>query len=106
LLRPILALAVLATVSTTVTYIAPLVSLSAGLHPVDTATAYSFDGWNIKSLLDFLNVGYFYLTAPAGGSSATLIGWVKVVFVAYVLLALWLIALIFDAFIRRVGISR
>jgi hypothetical protein len=51
-------------------------------------------------------VCYFYLTAPAGGSGAELLGWVKVVFVTYVLLALWLIALIFDAFIRRTGTSK
>jgi hypothetical protein len=69
-------------------------------------TIYGFSGWDAKSLLNFLDVGYFYLTAPAGGSSATPVGWVKLVFIAYVLLALWLIALVFDAFIRKVGTSR
>ena len=65
-----------------------------------------FSGWNTRSLFGFLNVAYFYLTAPAGGSSAAPIGWVKFVFVIYILLAMWLIALIFDAFIRRAGTSR
>jgi hypothetical protein len=60
----------------------------------------------MKSILNILNVGYFYLTAPAGGSGGELIGWVKVIFVTYVLLALWLLALIFDAFVRRIGTSR
>jgi hypothetical protein len=67
---------------------------------------YGFSGWNAESLWNFLNVGYFYLTAPAGGSSATPSGWVKLVFVAYVLLALWLIALVFNVFIRKIGTSK
>ena len=105
-IRPISAIAVLALASTTISYLAPLASPLAGIRPAESGAIYGFSGWNAKSLLDFLNVAYFYLTAPAGGSSATPTGWVKFVFVAYVLLALWLIALVFDAFIRKVGTSR
>ena len=89
-----------------VTYFAPLDSAATGLHPVGGGLVYGFHGWDFGSVLSFLNVTYFYLTAPAGGSGAILIGWVKVVFVAYVLFALWLLALIFDAFVRRIGTSR
>ena len=106
LLRPILALGFLAVICATITYVAPLITPATGIHPTETATTYGFNGWNSESLLNFLNVGYFYLTAPAGGSGAELVGWVKAVFVIYVLLALWLIALIFDAFIRKAGTSR
>jgi hypothetical protein len=106
IIRPISAVAVLALASTVISYLAPLVSPLTGIRPAESGTIYGLSGWNSKSLLDFLNVGYFYLTAPAGGSSATPSGWVKLVFVAYVLLALWLIALIFDVFIRKVGMSR
>jgi hypothetical protein len=106
LIRPILALGVLAAISTVITYIAPLISPTTGLHAAETGPVYNFKGWTVDSGLNFLNVGYFYLTAPAGGSGAELIGWVKVVFVAYILLALWLLALIFDAFVRRIGTSR
>jgi len=49
------------------------------------------------------NVLYFFLTAPAGGSQDDLHGWVKVVFVVYLLAALWLIALTFEASTRRLG---
>jgi hypothetical protein len=101
-----LALAVLTIAGATITYFAPLISPSTGIRPPGTAVAYGFHGWSIESLLNFLNVDYFYLTAPAGGSGAEPTGWAKVVFVSYVLLALWLIALIFDAFIRRAGTSR
>ena len=104
--RPILALGALAAIGIAVTYIAPLVSPATGLHPVEIGSFYTFEGWNMKSGLNILNVAYFYLTAPAGGSGGELIGWVKVVFVTYVLLALWLLALIFDAFVRRIGTSR
>jgi hypothetical protein len=106
LLRPALALAILAITSTMVTYFAPLISPATGLQPTGEGPVYSFHGWNVGSALSFLNVNDFYLTAPAGGSGAILIGWVKVVFVAYVLLALWLLALIFDVFVRRTGTSR
>jgi hypothetical protein len=106
LLRPILALGILAAICATITYVAPLISPATGVQPAGTAITYGFIGWNSRSLLNFLNVGYFYLTAPAGGSGAELIGWVKVVFAVYVLLALWLIALIFEAFIKKVGTSR
>ena len=107
LLRPILALAILAMICTLVTYFAPLSNPTTGLHPAGSGPAYSFHGWDAQSALSFLNVTYFYLTAPAGGGSgAILIGWVRMVFVAYVLLALWLLALIFDAFVRRIGTSR
>lgn len=105
-IRPISAVAVLALASTVVSYFAPLASPLTGIRPAESGRIYGFSGWNTKSLLDFLDVGYFYLTAPAGGSSATPSGWVKLVFIAYVLLALWLIALVFDAFIRKVGTSR
>lgn len=106
LTRPILTLAILVATGSMVTYIAPLISPAAGLRPVGSGSVYRFHGWNSRSALDFLNVTYFYLTAPAGGSGAILTGWVKLVFVAYVLLALWLLALIFDAFVRRIGTSR
>lgn len=106
IIRPIAALVVLVAASTIMSYLAPLVSRTAGVRPTAAATTYGYSGWNARSLYDFLNVGYFYLTAPAGGSSAIPVGWVKVVFVIYILLALWLIALIFDAFIRRAGTSR
>jgi hypothetical protein len=107
LLRPILALAILAMTCVIVTYFAPLGSPATGLYRQGGGPAYSFHGWDVRSALSFLNVTYFYLTAPAGGGSgAVLIGWVRVVFVAYVLLALWLLALIFDAFVRRIGTSR
>jgi hypothetical protein len=106
MIRPILALAILVATGTVVTYIAPLVSPAAGLRPVGSGPVYRFHGWNDGSALDFLNVAFFYLTSPAGGSGAVLTGWVKVIFVAYVLLALWLLALIFDAFVRRIGASR
>ena len=105
-LRPILALGVLATLCTALTYLAPLASHGTGIREAGSATALGFDGWRARSLVNFLNVGYFYLGAPAGGSGAEPSGWVKVVFGAYVLLALWLIALIFDAFIKRTGVSR
>jgi hypothetical protein len=106
LVRPILTLGVLVILCTTITYAAPLVSPTTGVQSAGTTTVYGFTGWNATSLLNLLNVGYFYLTAPAGGSGAELIGWVKGVFAGYVLLALWLIALIFDAFIRKVGTSK
>jgi uncharacterized protein YjbI with pentapeptide repeats len=106
IIRPIAAIAILALVSTITSYLAPLASPAAGISPAGSATIYGFRGWDAKSLLNFLDVGYFYLTAPAGGSSATPVGWVKLVFIAYLLLALWLIALVFDAFIRKVGTSR
>ncbi len=106
LIRPILALGALAAISTVITYIAPIISPATGLRPAETGPVYNFRGWNISSATDLLNVAYFYLTAPAGGSGAELIGWVKVIFVAYILLALWLLALIFDAFVRRIGASR
>lgn len=107
LLRPILALAILVMTCAVVTYFVPLGSPITGLYPQGGGPVYSFHGWDVRSALSFLNVIYFYLTAPAGGGSGTiLIGWVRVVFVAYVLLALWLLALIFDAFVRRIGTSR
>lgn len=106
IIRPISAIAVLALASTMISYLAPLASPFSGIRSAESATIYGFSGWNTKSLLNFLNVGYFYLTAPAGGSSATPSGWVKLVFVAYALLVLWLIALVFDAFIRKIGTSR
>ena len=106
IIRPIAALMVLAVTSTVISYLAPTISQSTGIQQAGAANTYGFSGWNVKSLLSLLNVGYFYLTAPAGGSSAAPIGWVKLVFVVYILLALWLIALVFDAFIRRAGTSR
>jgi Pentapeptide repeats (9 copies) len=106
LIRPIVAFAILAMISTAISYFAPQITPGTGLRPAVSSTPYSFNGWNVKSLLSFLNVGYFYLTAPAGGSGAQLVGWVKAVFVAYVFLALWLIALTFDAFTRKVATSR
>lgn len=106
LTRPILALAILAVAGAIVTYIAPLISPATGLRSVGNGPVYGFHGWSRESILGFLNVGFFFLTAPAGGSGGVLAGWVKLVFVAYVLLALWLLALIFDAFVRRIGASR
>jgi hypothetical protein len=41
-----------------------------------------------------------------GGSQAELSGWTKVVFVLYVLSAVWLVALTFEASARRLGRSR
>lgn len=104
--RPIAAIAVLALASSAISYLAPLASPATGIRPAGSATMYGFSGWDAKSLWNFLNVAYFYLTAPAGGSSATPAGWVKLVFASYILLALWLIALVFDAFIRKAGTSR
>jgi hypothetical protein len=106
LIRPTMALAILAISSAMLTYFAPLISPVTGLYPAGSSLAYTFRGWDIGSALSFLNVIYFYLTAPAGGSGAILVGWVKMVFVAYVLLALWLLALIFDAFVKKIGTSR
>jgi hypothetical protein len=106
IIRPIAAIGVLALASAATSYLAPLTSPATGIRPAGSATIYGFSGWDARSLSNFLNVCYFYLTAPAGGSSATPTGWVKLVFVAYVLLALWLIALVFDAFIRKAGTSR
>jgi hypothetical protein len=64
-----------------------------------------YQGWTIESATAYLNVLYFYLTAPAGGSQDALSGWVKVVFVMYLLTALWLIALVFEASTKRLGRS-
>lgn len=104
--RPVLALATLAFTSSLISYLAPLLSPAAGIQPADTFSPYTFHGWNTHSLIDFLNVGYFYLTATAGGSGDRLTGWVKIVFVGYVLLALWLIAITFEAFTKKVSSSR
>lgn len=106
IIRPIAAIFVLALVSAVILYLAPLSGAGTGIRPAGSVVDYQFSGWGVKSLFNFLNVGYFYLTAPAGGSSATPAGWVKLVFVAYVLLALWLIALVFDVFIRKTGTSK
>jgi hypothetical protein len=104
--RPIGALFLLTVTSTLISYFAPLINSAAGIRPSGATTMYGFSGWNVRSLLNLFNVGYFYLTSPAGGSSATPSGWVKLIFVIYILLALWVIALVFDAFIRRTGTSR
>lgn len=106
LMRPIIALVILAVIGIAVTYTAPLISATTGLHPAEGVLPYGFCGWNARSVLSLLNVTFFYLTAPAGGSGATLTGWVKSVFVVYILLALWLLALIFDAFVRRIDTSK
>lgn len=60
-------------------------------------------GWTAQSVVNYLNIVYFFLTAPAGGSQDDLTGWVKVVFVVYLLTALWLIALTFEASTKRLG---
>jgi hypothetical protein len=103
--RPIAALLILALVASGATYAAPLAGGGTGLHPGDNGSAYSFHGWNAQSLTDYLNVLYFFLTSTVGGSQAVLTGWAKVVFVAYVFTAIWLIALIFEASTRRLGRS-
>jgi hypothetical protein len=105
-IRPIGALILLAVTSTSISYLAPLINPTAGIRPSGSTITYGFSGWNARSLSNFFNVGYFYVTAPAGGSSASPSGWVKLIFVIYILLALWLIALVFDAFIRRTGTSQ
>jgi hypothetical protein len=59
----------------------------------------------LKSAIDYLNILYFFLTSTVGGSQAELAGWIKVVFVGYVLAAIWLIALVFESSARRLGRS-
>jgi hypothetical protein len=68
------------------------------LVPFSGAVALAGTGWNVSSFPHSLNVGYLRLTAPAGGSGAQLFEQVKAVFLAYVLLAPWLIASLSDAF--------
>jgi len=101
--RPIGALAGLAAVCAVLTYLSPAISHGTGLIGAGSEAAYGYAGWDSKSVINFLNVAYYFITAPAGGSGAELVGWIKVVFVGYVLTALWLIAVIFDAFMRRTG---
>ena len=62
-----------------------------------------FDSSVQKATLAYFNLLYFFLTAPAGGSQDALHGWVKVIFVVYLLTALWLIALTFEASTKRLG---
>jgi hypothetical protein len=102
-LRPATALALIAASASAVTFAAPALDGTTGLHPDKGTDAYSFHGWNGRSVADYLNVLYFFLTAPAGGSQDDLQGWVKVVFVVFLLSALWLIALTFEASTRRLG---
>lgn len=101
--RPIAGLAGLAALCALLTYFAPAASPGTGLINSQSGNTYHYVGWNSQSLVNFLNVAYFFITAPAGGSGAELTGWIKIVFVGYVLTALWLIAVIFDAFMRRAG---
>lgn len=104
--RPAVCLLLAAVMAAGVTFAAPSISGGAtGLHPDDEATVYAFEGWNAGSAVNYLNVLYFFLTAPAGGSDDDLMGWVKVVFVVFLLTALWLIALTFEASTRRLGRS-
>jgi Pentapeptide repeats (9 copies) len=101
--RPIIALLLLALLAAGITFAAPLGGGSTGLHPASDSSAYSFAGWNSASMVSYLNVLYFFITSPVGGSGAELTGWVKAVFVTYVLTAIWLLALIFESSINRLG---
>jgi hypothetical protein len=85
------------------TFAAPAMDDATGLQPDGGSEPYAFQGWDARSLNGYLNVLYFFLTAPAGGSQDDLHGWVKAVFVVYLLTALWLIALTFEASTRRLG---
>jgi hypothetical protein len=105
-LRPVLTFALSALVAAGITFAAPMTDGGAtGLHPGATTGAYSFEGWNGQSVVNYLNVLYFFLTAPAGGSQDSLHGWVKGIFVFYLLMTLWLIALTFEASAKRLGKS-
>jgi hypothetical protein len=101
--RPALSLAMIALLASAITFAAPALDSSTGLRPEQGRGSYAFQGWNDRSLYDYLNVLYFFLTAPAGGSQDDLHGWVKIVFAGYLLTALWLIALTFEASTRRLG---
>jgi hypothetical protein len=103
--RPIAALFLLALAVSAITYAAPSIDSGTGLRPDAGAPPYEYHGLTSKSTIDFLNVLYFFLTSTVGGSHAELSGWTKVVFVGYVLTAIWLIALIFESSARRLGRS-
>jgi Pentapeptide repeats (8 copies) len=104
-LRPVVTLAVTASLAAALTLAAPAGDHATGLRPEGTKELYALAGWNTRSVENYLNVLYFFLTAPAGGSQDELLGWVKLVFVVYLLTALWLIALTFEASTRRLGSS-
>jgi hypothetical protein len=101
--RPVLTFGVVALLASTLTYLAPLTGGPTGLYPKQSLIAYSYQGWRTESAVAYLNVLYFFLTAPAGGSQDQLTGWVKTIFVLYLLIALWLIALTFEASTKRLG---
>jgi hypothetical protein len=105
--RPVISLGLAAITAAAITFVAASGDGGAtGLHSAATAQAYSYVGLNSSTAFNYLNVLYFFLTAPAGGSEDHLRGWVKIVFVLYLLAALWLIALTFEASTRRLGSSR
>ena len=106
IMRPVVILGANAFLAAATTIVAPSLDHGTGLFPEGGRTPYSLHGWDDGSLTDFLNVLYFFLTAPAGGSQDHLQGWVKLVFVIYLLTALWLIALTFEASTRRLASTR
>jgi pentapeptide repeat protein len=105
-IRPLVALVALAVTAAGITYLAPLGGGATGLHPGHAAPAYTFTGLKIESFVNYLNVLYFFLTSPAGGSGDELTGWAKGIFVVYILSALWLIALVFESSSRHLGRSK
>lgn len=104
--RPVVALFLSAMSVSAITFAAPSLDPGTGLRPSADSAPYQYDGFGFRSAVSFLNVAYFFLTSTVGGSEAELSGWVKVVFVGYVLTAIWLIALVFEASTRRLGRSR
>lgn len=102
-MRPILSFFIVALVASAMVYMAPMTDPTSGLFPEGESVAYTFRPSFLNGMIAYLNVLYFFLTAPAGGSQDALHGWVKVIFVFYILTALWLIALMFEASTRRLG---
>ena len=103
--RPIAVLFMLASIASAITYLAPSLDAGTGLRPSAGADPYHFDAFDAQSAIAYSNVLYFFLTSTVGGSQAELSGWTKIVFVVFVLTAIWLIALVFEASSRRLGRS-
>ena len=66
--RPILSFFVVAFVAAGLTYMAPIFDPTSGLFPESKSTAYTYGTSFAGSTIAYLDVLYFFLTAPAGGS--------------------------------------